>query len=79
MAGAAPVLYWLILTGQTTAIALCNLDDGISIHEARPILLVRILLGFLSYRAVFDDHYPVAGSAQNGIGQCLALAHHFYR
>jgi hypothetical protein len=65
--GPGPVL--ADLNGSNDRDRSMYLDDGISIHEARPILLVRLCFGLSQLPSpVFDDHYPIAGSAQNVVG-----------
>jgi hypothetical protein len=53
VAGAAPVLYWLILTGQTTAIALCIWTMAYLFMKQGRFYWSGFVLGFLSYRAQY--------------------------
>jgi hypothetical protein len=53
VAGAAPVLYWLILTGQTTAIALFIWSLGFVFLQRGRFYWSGFILGFLTYRAQY--------------------------
>lgn len=53
VAGAAPVLYWLILTGQTTAIALFILTTAFLFMQQGRLYWSGFVLAFLSYRAQY--------------------------
>jgi hypothetical protein len=53
VAGAAPVLYWLILTGQTTAIALFIWTMALVFLQQGRFYWSGFVLGFLSYRAQY--------------------------
>ena len=53
VAGAAPVLYWLILTGQTTAIALFIWTMAYRFMQQGRFYWSGFVLGFLSYRAQY--------------------------
>jgi hypothetical protein len=53
VAGAAPVLYWLILTGQTTAIALFIWTMAFVFLQRGRFYWSGFVLGFLSYRAQY--------------------------
>ncbi len=53
VAGAAPVLYWLILTGQTTAIALFIWTMSFVFMRQGRFYWAGFVLGFLSYRAQY--------------------------
>jgi hypothetical protein len=53
VAGAAPVLYWLILTGQTTAIALFIWTSAFVFMQRGRFYWSGFILGFLIYRAQY--------------------------
>ena len=53
VAGAAPVLYWLILTGQTTAIALFIWTSAFVFMQRGRFYWSGFILGFLTYRAQY--------------------------
>lgn len=53
LASAAPVFYWLIITGQSTAIALFLWSLGFVLLKHQRAFLAALILGFLSYRAQY--------------------------
>lgn len=53
VAYASPVLYWLISTGQTTAIALLLWTVAFILMKQRQLFWAAFVMGFLSYRAQY--------------------------
>ena len=53
LASGAPVFYWLMITGQTTAMALFLWAIGFALMKRRQLFAAMLVLGLLSYRAQY--------------------------